>query len=94
MQRNCVYGMSRADSMIAQSWVQYIKPFQSRQSIQRTFLWYGIYCLTPLWINWPMKTWKSKETKRVMIELEKEDLCMNSVINNTNISTHLQITFQ
>ena len=42
-----------------------------------------------------MKTWKSKETKRVMIELEKEDLCMNSVINNvTNISTHLQITFQ
>ena len=41
-----------------------------------------------------MKTWKSKETKRVMIELEKEDLCMNSVINNTYISTHLQITFQ
>ena len=44
IQRNCVYGMSRADSMIAQSWVQYIKPFQSRQSIQRTFLWYVIYC--------------------------------------------------
>ena len=41
-----------------------------------------------------MKTSKSKEAKRVMIELEKEDLCMNSVINNTNISTHLQITFQ
>ena len=41
-----------------------------------------------------MKTWKSKETKRVMIELEKEDLCMNSVIIKTNISTHLQITFQ